>query len=148
MLLCEIFRFRTYPASDLFSTRNCRIKRHGCACAAKYCLETANGLLLSSQQAFYPSFGFCFVPRPVRHMWVISQFSTSKVATWPQAKSNKQHCLKLPWQSLWPHAGRGTVCGITLPLRCASTHRPGVRNSACSAQPLLWLLLLLLVPGI
>jgi hypothetical protein len=36
---------------------------------------------------------------------VISQFSTSKVATWPQAKSNKQHCLKLPWLSTQTQLG-------------------------------------------
>jgi hypothetical protein len=38
VLFCEILWFQTYPASDLFSTMNCRIERHGCACAAKYCL--------------------------------------------------------------------------------------------------------------
>jgi hypothetical protein len=84
VLFCNIFRFQTHPVSDFFSTMNCRNKRHGCLCAANYCLRTSRSLVLRNQ-AFAACVGFCVVPRPIKHMSVISQFGTTKVAT-------KQYC--------------------------------------------------------
>ena len=82
ILFCKIFRFQTHPVSDFFSTMNCRNKRHGCLCAANYCLRTSRSLVLRNQ-AFAACVGFCVVPRPIKHMSVISRF---------RSRCRRRHC--------------------------------------------------------
>ena len=67
-LFCNIFRFLSHRFPHFFSTSNCRHKRNGHACAANYCLRTSRSLVLRNQ-AFAAWVGFCFEPRPIKHMW-------------------------------------------------------------------------------